>query len=192
MTMNNQVERELSWDDTIEKESNFTLLEEGEYPFVVKSFERARHPGSQKLPPCNKAILTLQFPDDVEIKHNLFLHSKTEGLLSNFFICIGHKKPGEKSRMNWQKVPGSRGMAKVGIRKWTDDNGRERESNEVVSFIEPDPSQQPYPPQQYQQPHYQQGGSPSGYGGYSPQQPYYQAPGQPQPAANKKNDSLPF
>ena len=54
------MERELDWDDTIEKESGeYVLLPEGDYPFLVESFDRARHAGSEKLPqqytwPCSK------------------------------------------------------------------------------------------------------------------------------------------
>ena len=49
--------RELDWDDSIEKDSDYVLLPEGDYEFVVESVERARHPGSDKIPPCNKAIV---------------------------------------------------------------------------------------------------------------------------------------
>ncbi|MDK7260530.1 hypothetical protein QP450_07255, partial [Gardnerella vaginalis] len=43
--------------------------------------------------------------------HNLFLHSRTEGLLSAFFGAIGQKKHGEPLRMNWNSVIGSVGVA---------------------------------------------------------------------------------
>ena len=86
-------EREFSWDDTITKDaSDYIMLSEGDYNFTVDSFERGRHPGSEKLPPCNKAILTLRIEaaeGTARITHNLFLHSKTEGMLSAFFACIG-------------------------------------------------------------------------------------------------------
>ena len=45
-----EMERELDWNDEIEKDSDFTLLPEGDYDFTVESFERGRHPGSDKLP----------------------------------------------------------------------------------------------------------------------------------------------
>ena len=41
-------ERELGWDDTIEKESaGFIILPEGDYEFKVLEFQRARHEGSE-------------------------------------------------------------------------------------------------------------------------------------------------
>lgn len=150
--MNNEFERELAWDDEIEKESEFILLPEGEYEFEVVSFERGRHNGSDKLPPCPKAIITLNIKNElgiVTLKHNLFLHSKCEGLLSAFFICIGQKKHGERLRMNWNNVIGAKGRAKIGIRKWTKDNGQEGSTNDIKSFCEPIRNAEPadYTPQ---------------------------------------------
>ena len=73
------MERELGWDDEIEKDgSDYVLLPEGDYDFTVESFERGRHNGSEKLPPCNKAMLKLRI-DATEgtalINHNLFFLS---------------------------------------------------------------------------------------------------------------------
>lgn len=136
--MENQMDRELQWDDTIEKESSdFVLLPEGDYNFVVDSFERGRHGGSEKLPSCNKAILKLRVESDkgtALITHNLFLHTKTEGLLSAFFESIGQKKKGEKMVMNWSHVLGATGRAKVGIHTYVNKDGEERQSNDIKKF----------------------------------------------------------
>ena len=136
--MENQADRELQWDDTIEKESSdFVLLPEGDYNFVVDSFERGRHGGSEKLPACNKAVLKLRVESDkgtALITHNLFLHTKTEGLLSAFFESIGQKKKGEKMVMNWSHVPGATGRAKVGIHTYVNKDGEERQSNDIKKF----------------------------------------------------------
>ncbi len=131
-------EREFSWDDTITKDaSDYIMLPEGDYNFTVDSFERGRHPGSEKLPPCNKAILTLRIESaegTARITHNLFLHSKTEGMLSAFFTCIGQKKKGEPLKMNWGVVPGSTGRCKVGIHSYTNKDGEECKSNDIKRF----------------------------------------------------------
>lgn len=131
-------ERELQWDDTIEKDSQeFILLPEGDYNFVVESYERVRHNGSDKLPPCNKAVLKLRIeaPEGtVYINHNLFLHTITERMLSAFFASIGQKKKGEPIRMNWNHVPGSAGKAKIGIHTFTGKDGKPKQSNEVKYF----------------------------------------------------------
>ncbi len=133
---------EISWDGVIENDSpEFILLPEGEYNFEVINFERGRHPGSEKLPPCNKATLHLRISGDegtTVIKHNLFLHSITEGLLCSFFTAIGQRKKGERITMNWNKVIGATGRVKIGIRRWTNDEGKEISVNEVKKFLEPD------------------------------------------------------
>jgi len=132
-------ERELNWDDTIERDGGgeFVLLTPGDYNFTVTKFERARYAGSQNLPPCNQAKLeiTIHSPEhgDVIVFHNLFLHTKTEGLLSAFFTAIGQKKKGEPLRMNWNTVVGSKGRCKIGHYKYTKD-GRELVTNQIERF----------------------------------------------------------
>lgn len=134
-------DHELGWDDEIEKDTDYILLAEGDYSFTVESFERARHNGSEKLPACNKAIVYLKVKGrdmesgregEVTIRHQLFLHSKTEGMLCAFFAGIGQRKKGERMKMNWNLVPGSTGKAKIGIREY---NGRK--FNEVKKFYDP-------------------------------------------------------
>ena len=136
-----EIERELGWDDPIENDGpEFTLLPEGDYDFTVVGFERGRHPGSEKLPACNKAVLSIKLEGlegSITIKHNLFLHTKTEGMLCSFFNATGQRKHGERVTMNWNAVTGSTGRCKVGVRKWTNDEGKEYSSNEIKKFYEP-------------------------------------------------------
>lgn len=139
------VERELGWEDTIENDSpDFVILPEGDYNFEVIEFERGRHNGSEKLPPCNKAVVHIKIEGKEgisTIRHQLFLHTKTEGMLCAFFNGIGQRQKGEKLKMNWNTVVGSKGRAKVGIRKWTNDDGKEMVFNEIKKFYEPDTQQ---------------------------------------------------
>ena len=135
--MSYDVEREIGWDDTIEHDSpDVVTLPEGEYEFEVIDFERGRHGGSAKLPPCNKAVVHIRI-EAAEgiglIKHNLFLHSKTEGMLCNFFTAIGQRQKGEIFTMNWSTVIGSRGRCRLGIRQYEG-----KEYNEIKRFLEPD------------------------------------------------------
>ena len=127
----------LNWDDEIVKDSGeFTLLPEGDYTFKVVNFERAWYDGSDKIPPCNKAIITIKIeaPEGTaELKENLFLTTKTEGLLSAFFSSIGQKKKGEPLRMNWNKVIGSTGKVKVGTRTYNDST-----YNQVKRWLSPE------------------------------------------------------
>ena len=140
--------RELGWDDTIENdyESSFVLLPEGDYDFEVTAFERGRYeprPGA-KIPACNMATLTLEVGSDqaaARVRHNLYLHTSTEGLLCTFFTAIGQRRHGEKLRMDWGSVVGSRGRLKLGIRTWRSRNGEPMQSNEVKRFYEPGETQ---------------------------------------------------
>ena len=133
-----EMERELGWDDEIEKDSGeFILLPEGDYDFTVESFERSRHGGSEKLPACNKAILRLRIDTEegsALINHNLFLHTKTEGMISAFFTSIGQKKKGEKIKMNWNAVVGAKGRCKVGVHEWTGTDSEKRQGNDIKKF----------------------------------------------------------
>ena len=137
-----EMDRELGWDDEIQNDGqDFVILPEGDYDFEVIEFERGRYNGGDKLPPCNKAVVHIKIEgkEGVSIiRHNLFLHTKTEGLLCDFFRGIGQRKKGEKITMNWNKVVGSKGRAKVGVRKWTNDEGKEMVFNEIKKFYEPE------------------------------------------------------
>lgn len=141
MNMNKFEEgREIGWNDSIEKDNDFHIVAEGDYDFEVIGFERGRHNGSDKLPPCNKAIISLRLSspeDETILTHNLFLHTKTEGMLCAFFTAIGQRKKGERIVMDWNRVIGARGRCKVGVRSWTGQDGLARVSNEIKRFYEP-------------------------------------------------------
>ena len=127
---------ELSWDSAIENDSpEFVILPDGDYDFVVERFERERFNGSEKLPPCWKAVIYLKITapqGETTVKKDLFLHSKCEGMLCAFFIAIGQRKHGERINMNWNAVVGARGRVKLGTREY---NGKKY--NEVKRFLEP-------------------------------------------------------
>ena len=129
--------RPLGWDDSVEKDAEFILLPEGDYDFMVNTFERGYHNGSDKMPPCNKATVHIQIVDPssgqtVTIMHNLFLHSKTEWTLSAFFIALGLKKKGEKIAMPWNAIPGRRGRCQI---KHQEHKGKTY--NNIAKFYDP-------------------------------------------------------
>lgn len=138
--MSEQQGYELGWDSAIEHDSEgFELLPEGDYNFRVIKFERGRHEGSDKLPPCNKATLTLEVSDGVHrgtLQHNLFLHSRTEGLLCAFFTAIGQRKHGERLNPRWDQVIGATGTCQVEIRTWRGRDGDTKQSNSIKRFYE--------------------------------------------------------
>lgn len=61
MEYNNNNET-FSFDSVIENEGDsFVILPEGDYMFVVKDFQRGNFPGSNKIPPCLKAMITVTY-----------------------------------------------------------------------------------------------------------------------------------
>lgn len=123
---NNNFDHELDWNDEITNDgAEFISLQPGDYQFTVTNIERARHtpnphnPG--KLPACNKAIVSVKIETaegSTTLKHNLFLHSTTEGMLSAFFGAIGQKKHGQPLKMNWNVI-GATGVCCINKRKGT-------------------------------------------------------------------------
>lgn len=123
---NNNFDHELDWNDEITNDgAEFISLQSGDYQFTVTNIERARHtpnphnPG--KLPACNKAIVSVKIETaegSTTLKHNLFLHSTTEGILSAFFGAIGQKKHGQPLKMNWNVI-GATGVCRINKRKGT-------------------------------------------------------------------------
>ena len=157
-----------SWDSNIEKDDQFITLEEGDYRFTVKSFERGQYNGSEKLPPCPEAKMTLEVTGEdgtVTITESLKLCSKMEWLLSAFFRSVGMKKKGEPLKMDFPGSIGKSGWAH--ITKQADRNDSSKFYNHVGRFIDPDqaPKQAPsasntfaQPQQSYQQASFNFGG----------------------------------
>lgn len=141
--------RAFSWDDMINNESTFTLVEEGDYDFKVMKVERGRHGGSAKLPACPKVTLTLAILDDsgselTSLTHNIYMHSSVEGLISAFLLSVGLKKHGEPVRLTeFEKAPGRVGKCHVYKDKWTNDRGEEKENNKIKYFLDAAPAAQP-------------------------------------------------
>lgn len=129
---------EYGWEDTIENEgSDFVLLPEGDYEFTVTKVDRGRHNGSDKLPPCNKAIVSITVwgeNDKAELTENLMLCNRMEWKLSQFFLSLGLKKHGEPLKMNWQAAVGKKGKCHVYIDNYKNKNGEDRQSNKIKKF----------------------------------------------------------
>ena len=107
----------LDWSDEIEKESSFIELPEGDYDFVIDHYERGRHNGSDKIPPCNMAIVYFNIRtydgQEVQVRQNYLLHRKMEWKLSELFRGVGLKGEGEKVIMAWDRLAGLSGRCKV-------------------------------------------------------------------------------
>lgn len=137
---NLDIGRELGWDDEISAEQEFELLPEGTYNFKVESMERGRFAGSAKMAPCNSANLKLVLNDPISgaegtVFDTLYLSTKAEWRISQFFTAIGQKQKGVPFRPNWNFVPGSTGKVEISVNKYTDSNGNARENNRVKKYL---------------------------------------------------------
>lgn len=134
----------LDWGDTIQNDGEqFVTPPEGDYLFQVVSMERGRHAGSAKLPPCNKATLTLEIrtPEGVcRPKVDLFLHRSTEWRISSFFRAIGLKQKGQNLVMDWNRVTGTWGRCHLKPRTYTGNDGQEHTVTDVARFLDYDPN----------------------------------------------------
>lgn len=130
----------MDWGDSIENEGQeFITLEEGDYVFKVVNFERGRFAGSTKIPPCNKATITVQVKTDKGVascRFDLILYRTLEWRLCSFFRSIGQKKHGEKLSMDWNKVVGSYGKAHFKPRSYVNQYGDEKVVNDVERFFD--------------------------------------------------------
>ena len=141
--MNEDLGTGLDWNAEISKESEFELLPPGTSDFTVEDMQRGEFQGSQKMSRCYKADLKLRVSDPTTGKSGrvfdtLYLNSKAEWRLSQFFTSIGQKKHGEPLRMDWNKVVGSTGKLKLTINKYTSSRtGEDRENNRVSEYLAP-------------------------------------------------------
>lgn len=181
--MNNQP-RELDWDSEIfQEEMELPHLPDGDYPFQIVSLEKARHQPRDggKLPPCNKAILTVRVTDrmngiSVDIRHNMYLHSSMEWKLCEFFAAIGMRQKGEALRMDWNRVVGATGLCKVKKQERRDNRAASEIDRFYPAYDLPASAAQP---QSYAQPTYQQPAQSYVSPAYSQPQQGYAAPQQP-------------
>ena len=109
----------LDWNDAIQKDNQYILLPEGDYPFTIDHYERARHDGSEKIPPCPKSVVYFNIQGDngemTQIRESYILWSSLEWKLSELFRSVGLKKKGEPLNMQWDKLPGLSGRCKIKI-----------------------------------------------------------------------------
>ncbi|MCM1024681.1 MAG: hypothetical protein NC395_11595 [Prevotella sp.] len=104
------------WNDEINAENAFALLPEGDYEFAVTKFERGIQEQTDKLPRCNKAVVTLAVfggNDEITLTENFPLCSKVEWKISSLFLSVGMKKHGEPLHMDWNGLIGKRGRCRI-------------------------------------------------------------------------------
>ena len=114
----NTYEGALDWNSEIEE--TYLDLPDGTYDFTVVDAERGRFepkPESKIKEPCPQVKVHVEIKDpnsDQKVKLNslLILHTRTKGLLCNFFRSIGVMKKGESLKMDWNVI-GKTGKLKL-------------------------------------------------------------------------------
>lgn len=137
---------------TAEVSDEYEPLPEGEYNFTAVYKNQSRFNGSAKLGPCNQMNVDIHV-EGRTIPHRFYMNTKAVKWafgLNAFFIALGLAQPGQTFRPDWNALPGRTGRCKLGIRKWTGDDGKEHFTNEIKAFLGPDQSTSA-PQQSYQQ-----------------------------------------
>lgn len=127
----------LDWNDRIEDDGSgeFTILPPGEYAFKVTGFEKQHSHNSQA--PMAKVTLEVEHDGElVNVFDYLVLTKKAKWELCSFFRCLGLKKHGEPFVMQWNRVVGATGRAKLHVEKYTKKDGTTGESNKVKQYLD--------------------------------------------------------
>ena len=180
----------------------WTLLPEGFYPFRVERMERERYQGSQKMPQCPMAKLTLAVTGadgrDTTVQQRLYITRNQLWKVSRFMESVGRGRNGAgKVIIDWGGIEGMGGFVKLKVRSYTGRDGQERQTNDVEWFVKPEEQQEAWesydaacraaaaqaaPAPQQQAPGYapQASQAPQN-GAFAPAPQYSPAPGAPAP-----------
>lgn len=182
----------------------WTLLPEGFYPFRVEKMERERYQGSQKMPQCPMAKLTLAVAGtdgrETAVQQRLYITRNQLWKVSRFMESVGRgRNEAGKVIIDWGGIEGMGGFVKLKVRSYTGRDGQERQTNDVEWFVKPEEQQEAWesydaacraaaaqaaPAPQQQAPGYapQASQAPQN-GSFAPAPQYSPAPGAPAPQA---------
>ena len=125
----------------------WTLLPEGFYPFRVERMERERYQGSQKMPQCPMAKLTLAVAGtdgrETAVQQRLYITRNQLWKVSRFMEAVGRGRNEQgKVIIDWGGIEGMGGFVKLKVRSYTGRDGQERQTNDVEWFVKPEEQQQ--------------------------------------------------
>ncbi len=133
----------LDWTDEVEDDGlDYILLEEGDYTCVVEKLDKERYEGSDKVPPCPRANITLLIPlADGRTAHvfdRILLYSGNKWRIYRLFEAFGFESNQDgKMIPHWDEIIGRQGVVRIKQRKYTNKNGDEKITNDVDSYIKP-------------------------------------------------------
>lgn len=182
----------------------WTLLPEGFYPFRVEKMERERYQGSQKMPQCPMAKLTLAVTGadgrDTSVQQRLYITRNRLWKVSRFMESVGRgRNEAGKVIIDWGGIEGMGGFVKLKVRSYTGRDGQERQTNDVEWFVKPEEQQEAWEsydaacraaaaqaapaPQQQAAGYATQASQAPQNGAFAPAPQYSPAPGAPAPQA---------
>lgn len=186
------------------RHGGWTLLPEGFYPFRVEKMERERYQGSQKMPQCPMAKLTLSVTGadgcDTAVQQRLYITRNQLWKVSRFMESVGRGRNGAgKVIIDWGGIEGSTGWVKLKVRSYTGRDGQERQANDVEWFVKPEEQEEAWEsydaackaaaaqaapaPQQQAAGYAPQASQAPQNGAFAPAPQYTPAPGAPTPQA---------
>lgn len=135
-------DRVIDWDEVVtDSRKEYVLLQPGTYPFKVTNFERRQYHGSEKMPPCPQAVVTVAIDGGEQGEGsavvNFFLTERQKWKLAQFFVSIGILEKGGTGRMDWTKVVGATGMCELYNREYKDNK-----YNEIKKWLAPESHEQ--------------------------------------------------
>lgn len=182
----------------------WTLLPEGFYPFRVERMERERYQGSQKMPQCPMAKLTLAVAGtdgrETSVQQRLYITRNQLWKVSRFMESVGRgRNEAGKVIIDWGGIEGMGGFVKLKVRSYTGRDGQERQTNDVEWFVKPEEQQEAWEsydaacraaaaqaapaPQQQAAGYAPQASQAPQNGAFAPAPQYTPAPGAPAPQA---------
>lgn len=131
--------------------SDFRLIDDGTWPFTVKAVSIEQYKGSQNIPPCLMAKVTLHVgvgANTTDVTDNIYLYYNDNGnpnwRISAFYRAIGYKKHGQEVQMNWDAgfLVGKTGWVETKQREFTFTQGARKgekgTSIDVDRYIDPE------------------------------------------------------
>lgn len=149
MNNNEYEQKAYDWNDELTDSGDdlFAPLPEGDYLFSVTKVTRARFNGSEKIPPCPKAVVSFRVttPDGKQattVTENFLLCSSLRWKLEQLFKSVGMLAKDGSVKMDWLGIIGKNGVCGLEIHNYTDKNGQQRQCNRI-SHLYPSYEQPP-------------------------------------------------